>query len=224
MTEPRERSAPAEAGRCPWCGTAPDYVAYHDTEWGRPEACPRALWEKLVLDGFQAGLAWITILRKRAAFRRAFAGFEPEAIARWGEPEVDRLLADASIVRSRAKIESTIGNARAYLRIAGREGFDRFLWQFVDFRPLQNAPPQAEDIPAETPLSRALSKALRAEGFRFCGPVITYAFMQATGMVNDHLAGCPARAPCAAEAARLPWACRAEEGAGPGSAPRRPDA
>ncbi|MEM6943407.1 MAG: DNA-3-methyladenine glycosylase I [Pseudomonadota bacterium] len=192
--------------RCPWCGNAPDYVRYHDEEWGRPEADPRALWEKLVLDGFQAGLAWITILRKRENFRRAFEGFEPERIARWGEPEVERLLGDAGIVRSRAKVEATIGNARAWIEIQGREGFDRFLWQFVDFRPLQNAPEVIDEVPAQTAVSQAMSKALKAEGFRFCGPVITYAFMQATGIVNDHLASCPARAACEAEAADLPWA------------------
>ncbi|MEM7527322.1 MAG: DNA-3-methyladenine glycosylase I [Pseudomonadota bacterium] len=192
--------------RCPWCGNAPDYVRYHDDEWGRPEADPRALWEKLVLDGFQAGLAWITILRKRDNFRRAFERFEPERIARWGEPEVERLLGDPGIVRSRAKIEATIGNARAWIEIQGREGFDRFLWQFVDFQPLQNAPEVIEEVPAQTAVSQAMSKALKAEGFRFCGPVITYAFMQATGLVNDHLASCPARAACEAEAAELPWA------------------
>ena len=187
------------AGRCGWCGADPLYVAYHDTEWGRPEASSRALWEKLILDGFQAGLAWITILRKRDGFRRAFEGFDPVRIATWGEAEVARLLADPGIVRSRAKIEATIGNARAWERIEAREGFDRFLWQFVDGRPVQNRFAAMAEVPAETPASRAMSKALRAEGFRFCGPVIVYAFMQATGMVNDHLAGCPAHAACAAE-------------------------
>ncbi|MEM6677407.1 MAG: DNA-3-methyladenine glycosylase I [Pseudomonadota bacterium] len=192
------------AGRCGWCGTAPDYVAYHDEEWGRPELSSRALWEKLVLDGFQAGLAWITILRKRENFRNAFEGFDPERIARWGEADVDRLMSDAGIVRSRSKIAATIGNARAWCAIEEREGFDQFLWRFVDFRPVQNAPETLAEVHAETPLSREVSKALKAEGFRFCGPVITYAFLQATGLVNDHLAGCPARAACAAEAAALP--------------------
>ncbi|MEO1456110.1 MAG: DNA-3-methyladenine glycosylase I [Pseudomonadota bacterium] len=189
--------------RCDWCGEDPLYCAYHDDEWGRPEADPRALWEKLVLDGFQAGLAWITILRKRPAFREAFEGFEPERIARWGEAETERLLGNAGIVRSRAKIEASIGNARAYLRIHEREGFDRFLWQFVDFRPLQNAPERMADVPAQTPLSREASKALKAEGFKFCGPVIVYAFMQASGLVNDHLADCHKREACAAEGAAL---------------------
>jgi DNA-3-methyladenine glycosylase I len=191
------------AGRCGWCGTDPLYVAYHDEEWGRPETDARALWEKLVLDGFQAGLAWITILRKRENFRRAFEGFEPARVARWGEADVARLLGDAGIVRSRAKIEAAIGNARAWERIEEREGFAPFLWQFVDFRPRQNAWESDAEVPAETPESRAMSKALKAEGFRFCGPVIVYAFMQATGMVNDHVAGCPARGRCAAEGASV---------------------
>jgi DNA-3-methyladenine glycosylase I len=180
-------------GRCPWCGTDPLYVAYHDTEWGVPERESRALWEKLVLDGFQAGLSWITILRKRPAFRAAFAGFDPGIIAGWGEPEVARLMGDAGIVRSRAKIEATIGNARAFLRIDEREGFAPYLWSFVGGSPLQNAF-RAGEVPVSTPESVAMSKALRSEGFRFCGPVIVYAFMQATGMVNDHLVGCPRRA------------------------------
>ncbi|MEM7497766.1 MAG: DNA-3-methyladenine glycosylase I [Pseudomonadota bacterium] len=200
----QEATAGAD-GRCRWCGTAPDYLSYHDTEWGRPETDARALWEKLVLDGFQAGLAWITILRKRENFRRAFAGFEPAVIARWGEAEVAALLTDPGIVRSRAKIEATIGNARAWLAVEEDEGFDRFLWQFVDFAPFQNAPETDAEVPAETPVSREMSKALKARGFRFCGPVITYAFMQATGIVNDHVAGCPAREPCAAEGRLLDW-------------------
>ena len=181
-----------EGGRCPWCGTDPMYVAYHDDEWGVPERDPRALWEKLVLDGFQAGLAWITILRKRDGFRAAFQGFDPEVIAGWGEGEVARLLADPGIVRHRGKIEATIGNARAYLKIAEGEGFDQFLWKRVDGRPLQNHHVVPGTIPAATPLSEAISKDLGKAGFRFVGPTIVYAFMQATGMVNDHLVGCPA--------------------------------
>ena len=177
--------------RCPWCGQDPLYVAYHDQEWGVPERDPRALWEKLVLDGFQAGLSWITILRKRDAFRSAFAGFAPEVIAGWGEADVVRLLADAGIVRSRSKIEATIGNARAYLDIAAGEGFDRWLWRFVDGRPLQNRFRTPAQVPAETSLSNAVSRDLRRAGFRFAGPTIVYAFMQATGMVNDHLVTCP---------------------------------
>ncbi len=184
--------------RCPWCGTDPLYVAYHDTEWGVPEYDPRALWEKLILDGFQAGLSWITILRKREAFRTAFAGFHPETIASWGETEVTRLLADPGIVRHRGKIEGTIKSARAYLAVEGRSGFAPFLWEFVDGTPQQNSIATPRDIPAQTPVSQAMSKALKQAGFTFCGPTITYAFMQATGMVNDHLLTCPARARAAA--------------------------
>ncbi|MFA5538053.1 MAG: DNA-3-methyladenine glycosylase I [Gemmobacter sp.] len=177
--------------RCGWCGTDPLYVAYHDTEWGVPERDSRALWEKLILDGFQAGLAWITILRKREGFRSAFAGFDPHVIARWGESEVARLLADPGIVRHRGKIEATIGNAQAWERIEERQGFDRFLWDFTDGRPIRNRPATLQDVPTETDLSRRIARALKSEGFRFCGPTITYAFMQATGMVNDHLVTCP---------------------------------
>jgi len=194
----------AEHGaRCDWCGTDPVYVAYHDSEWGRPDTDGRALFEKLILDGFQAGLSWITILRKRDRFRAAFDGFDPARIARYGDADIARLLADPGIVRSRAKIEATIGNARAYLAIEEREGFARFLWQFYDFRPLQNAWERHEDVPAKTPVSEEMSKALKAEGFKFCGPVIVYAFAQACGLVNDHFVGCPARAACAAEAEGL---------------------
>jgi DNA-3-methyladenine glycosylase I len=184
--------------RCGWCGTDPLYVAYHDTEWGVPERDPRALWEKLVLDGFQAGLAWITILRKREGFRRAFAGFDPEVIAGWGEAEVARLLSDPGIVRHRGKIEATIGNARAFLAIEAGEGFAPFLWKHVDGVPLRNRFATLAEVPAETPASRAMSKDLSRGGFRFCGPTIVYAFMQATGMVNDHLVTCPRHAAVAA--------------------------
>ncbi|WP_339947867.1 DNA-3-methyladenine glycosylase I [uncultured Albimonas sp.] len=177
--------------RCPWCGTDPLYVAYHDTEWGVPERDGRALYEKLMLDGFQAGLAWITILRKRDAFRARFEGFEPHRLARWGEAEVTAALADAGIVRHRGKIEAAIGNARAWLDIEADQGFSRFLWDYVDGRPLQNDFASMGEVPAETPLSREVSKALKAKGFRFCGPTIVYAFMQATGLVNDHLTDCP---------------------------------
>ena len=176
--------------RCGWCGTDPLYVAYHDTEWGMPERDGRALWEKLILDGFQAGLAWITILRKRDAFRSAFAGFRPEVIANWGEPEVQRLLADPGIIRHRGKIEGTIKGAQAFLRIEEREGFSNFLWRYVDGHPLQPRPVSSADIPAQTELSARISKDLKKEGFTFCGPTIVYAFMQATGMVNDHVVGC----------------------------------
>ena len=180
--------------RCPWCGNDPLYVAYHDTEWGVPERDGRALWEKLVLDGFQAGLAWITILRKRENFRTAFAGFDPATVARWGEPEIARLLADAGIVRHRGKIEATIAGARAYLDIEEREGFSNFCWEFVDGAPIRNCFATQAEVPAETPLSHRFSKELKARGFRFCGPTIVYAWMEATGMVNDHLVTCPRHA------------------------------
>ncbi|MFT4150978.1 MAG: DNA-3-methyladenine glycosylase I [Paracoccaceae bacterium] len=176
--------------RCPWCGTDPLYVDYHDTEWGVPERDSRALYEKLMLDGFQAGLAWITILRKRDTFRAAFAGFHPEVIATWGEADVQRLLADPGIVRHRGKIEGAIAGARAWLRIEEREGFSPFLWKFVGDRPIVNHLRGMGDAMTETAQSRAMSKALKAEGFKFCGPTIVYAFMQATGMVNDHLVTC----------------------------------
>jgi DNA-3-methyladenine glycosylase I len=180
--------------RCAWCGTDPLYVHYHDTDWGLPERDPRALWEKLILDGFQAGLSWITILRKREAFRAAFQGFHPEIIATWGEADVTRLLANPGIVRHRGKIESTIRSAQSYLRIQQREGFSPWLWAFVGGAPIQNRFASMAEVPTETDISRAMSKALKREGFNFCGPVITYAFMQATGMVNDHMTHCPGHA------------------------------
>ncbi len=191
--------APERAAQpCAWCGNDPLYVDYHDREWGVPERDSRALYEKLILDGFQAGLAWITILRKRENFRRAFAGFQPEAIARWGEPEVARLLADPGIVRHRGKIEGAIKGARAWERIEAREGFSHFVWKFVEGRPIQNAFRSMSEVPTATPHSTALAKALKAEGFVFCGPVIVYAAMQAMGLVNDHMADCPRHAACAA--------------------------
>jgi len=177
--------------RCDWCGTDPLYVAYHDTQWGVPEYDSRALWEKLILDGFQAGLAWITILRKRDGFRAAFDGFDPNIIATWGEPEVARLLKDAGIVRHRGKIEATITNARAWLDIEATGGFEKFCWSYVDGAPLQNAVATMGDIPAATALSTQMSKDLKKAGFKFCGPTIVYAWMQACGLVNDHLVGCP---------------------------------
>jgi len=177
--------------RCGWVGSEEIYLAYHDTEWGVPEWDSRALWEKLILDGFQAGLSWITILKKRDNFRAAFAGFDPNVIATWGEAEVTRLLADPGIVRHRGKIEATIGNARAWQKIEAEQGFDRYLWAFIGGAPIQNRWSTLAEVPASTPLSEALSKDLKKRGFRFCGPTIVYAFMQAVGMVNDHLVGCP---------------------------------
>lgn len=180
--------------RCPWCGTEAIYRDYHDQEWGVPERDGRALWEKLILDGFQAGLSWITILKKRSAFRAAFQGFDPEVIADWGEEDVKRLLADPGIVRHRGKIEGTIVSARAYLEVEARTGFSDFLWQFQDGSVVQNRFVTMAEVPTQTPLSEAISKALRKEGFTYCGPTIVYAFMQACGMVNDHLLSCPAHA------------------------------
>ena len=167
------------------------YVAYHDHEWGRPERDPKRLFELLILESFQAGLAWITILRKREGFRAAFQGFDPETLASWGEPEVARLLQDPGIVRHRGKIEGTIRGAKAFLRIEAAQGFSPFLWSFVNGQPILNHPPAFPMSPAQTPQSQAMSKALKAEGFNFVGPTITYAFMQASGMVNDHLVTCP---------------------------------
>ncbi|MCW5698678.1 MAG: DNA-3-methyladenine glycosylase I [Rhodospirillales bacterium] len=180
-----------ERERCPWPGDNPLYVAYHDLEWGVPEHDDRALFEKLVLDSFQAGLAWITILRKRESFRRAFDGFKPETIAAYGEDDVARLMADAGIVRNRAKIEATIANARGWIEIMDREnGFATFIWSIVDGVPKINHWTALRDAPAHTAESQAMSKALRERGFRFVGPTVCYAFMQAIGMVNDHLVGC----------------------------------
>jgi DNA-3-methyladenine glycosylase I len=184
--------------RCPWPGTDPLYVAYHDEEWGVPERDDRALYEKLVLDGFQAGLSWITILRKRDAFRRAFDGFVPEKIARYSQKKVEALMRDEGIVRNRMKVEGAIQSARAWLKILEQgEGFAPYLWGFVDGRPIDNRYKTIKQIPAETELSLAISKDLKARGFKFCGPTIVYAFMQATGMVNDHLIDCPRHAACA---------------------------
>jgi DNA-3-methyladenine glycosylase I len=176
--------------RCPWPGADPLYVAYHDEEWGTPEYDDRALFEKLVLDAFQAGLSWITILRKRPAFRTAFDGFEPERIVRWNAAKKEALMLDPGIVRNRAKIEATVALARVYLDLAERKGFARHLWSFVDGRPIQNARKSLAEMPAETEVARAISKDLRARGGNFVGPTIVYAFMQATGMVNDHLVDC----------------------------------
>jgi DNA-3-methyladenine glycosylase I len=184
--------------RCDWAGPEEIYIQYHDEEWGVPEYDARALWEKLILDGFQAGLSWITILKKRENFRSAFAGFDPEVIAGWGEREVAQLLQDPGIIRHRGKIEATIGNARAYLRLAEREEFDQFLWKYVEGAPIQNRWRSMDEVPAYTPLSETLSKDLKKAGFRFCGPTIVYAAMQAMGLVNDHLVTCPRHAECAA--------------------------
>lgn len=186
--------------RCPWADPKdPLYTAYHDEEWGVPERDSRALWEKLVLDGFQAGLAWITILRKRDSLRAAFDGFDPEKVARYNEKKIGKLLLDSGIIRSRAKIEAAIGGARVYLDMAERgEDFSDYLWKYVDGRPIQNKWKSYRDAPTATPVSEAIAKDLKKRGFKFCGPVITYAFMQAVGMVNDHQTSCPCHKRCAA--------------------------
>jgi DNA-3-methyladenine glycosylase I len=176
--------------RCAWPGTDPLYVAYHDDEWGVPERDSQALFEKLLLDGFQAGLSWITILRKRDAFRAAFRGFDPEKIARFTAADRERLMNDPGIVRNRAKIDACISNAIAYLEIEAQQGFAPYLWNFVDGKPVQNTFRSMGEIPAETPLARTISKDLKQRGFKFVGPTIVYAFMQAVGMVNDHVVTC----------------------------------
>ena len=184
--------------RCPWPRQDPLYVAYHDTEWGVPERDDRALFEKLILDGFQAGLSWITILRKRENFRRAFDGFEPAKIARYTPKKIEKLMQDAGIVRNRMKIEGAVLSARAYLDAMEKgPGFSRLLWDFVDGRPKVNRFRSTSQVPAETPVSRAMSKELARRGFKFVGPSIVYAFMQATGMVNDHLVTCFCHEGCA---------------------------
>jgi DNA-3-methyladenine glycosylase I len=177
--------------RCGWCGEDPLYVAYHDAEWGVPVHDDRRLFEFLILEGAQAGLSWITILRKREAYRRAFAGFDAEKVARYGAREAKRLLADPGIVRNRLKIEAAIANARRFLEVQEAFGsFDAYVWRFVDGRPIVNRWKSLPQVPAATRESDALSRDLKARGFRFVGPTICYAHMQATGMVNDHLVGC----------------------------------
>jgi len=189
--------------RCPWPKQDPLYLAYHDEEWGVPEFDDRALFEKLVLDGFQAGLSWITILRKRDNFRRAFDDFEPEKIARYTPKKIERLMQDAGIVRNRAKIEGAVGSARAYLKIMeSGPGFSALLWDFLDGKPKLNTFRSIKQVPAETALSRQMSKELIGRGFKFVGPTIVYAFMQAVGMVNDHLVACHRHAACARLAKR----------------------
>ncbi|HUJ37559.1 MAG TPA: DNA-3-methyladenine glycosylase I [Hyphomicrobium sp.] len=183
--------------RCPWAGDDIEYRRYHDEEWGVPLTADGALFEKLVLEGFQAGLSWLTILRKRENFRRAFARFDAERIARFKKSDVERLMKDEGIIRNRAKIEATIDNAKAYAKLSGRTSLKEFLWGFLDNGPVQNRHKTMSDIPAETETSKRISKALKAEGFRFVGPTTVYAFMQSAGMVNDHLLSCHRYGPCA---------------------------
>lgn len=187
------------SSRCAWAGDDPLYVAYHDTEWGVPVRDPRLLFEFLLLEGAQAGLSWITVLRKRAHYRVAYDGFEPELIARWDDARRAALLADPGIIRNRAKVEAAVVNARAWLELQ-QGGIDpvAWLWSFVDGRPLQNAWRTLAEVPAVTSAAEAMSKALRARGFKFVGPTICYAFMQAVGMVNDHTVDCPRHAEIAA--------------------------
>jgi DNA-3-methyladenine glycosylase I len=190
--------------RCPWPKDDALYIAYHDEEWGVPEFDDRALYEKLMLDGFQAGLSWITILRKRDNFRRAFDGFVPEKIARYRPAKIERLMRDSGIVRNRAKIEGAVLSARAWLEIMEKgPGFSKMLWDFVGGQPKVNHYRRTSQIPAETAASRRVSKELAQRGFKFCGPTIVYAFMQATGMVNDHLITCHRHEPLAKLAGKV---------------------
>jgi DNA-3-methyladenine glycosylase I len=181
----------AEQKRCGWCLGSPLDERYHDTEWGAPQTGDQSLFEMLTLEGAQAGLSWRTILNKRENYRKAFDGFDPVRIARYRKARIDKLLTNAGIVRNRLKIESTVSNARAFLQVQeAHDGFATFLWQFVDGQPIQNRWRKLQDVPASTPVSDALSKELKRRGFRFVGTTICYAFMQATGMVNDHLVSC----------------------------------
>lgn len=186
------------AGRCPWAGTNDlEYIRYHDEEWGVPVKDDRLLFEKIILEGFQSGLSWLTILRKRDNFRRAFHGFEAQKIARYGAKDVARLMADAGIVRNRLKVEAAISNAQAFLNLTEHQSYASFLWAFVDGKPIVHQRTAMQDVPAETELSKRISKELKARGFRFVGPTTIYANMQSIGMVNDHLVTCHRHAACA---------------------------
>lgn len=181
-------------GRCEWAGNDPLYIEYHDTEWGVPVYDDRELWERLMLEGFQAGLAWITILRKRETFALAFEGWDPEVIANYGDEDIARLLADPGIIRNRLKVNGAVKNAKAYLAIRDSgESFSDLLWSFVGGSPIVNAPVTLGDVPAFTPEATAMSKDLKKRGFTFVGPTICYAFMQSAGLVDDHVVGCPAK-------------------------------
>jgi DNA-3-methyladenine glycosylase I len=184
--------------RCTWCGTDPIYVAYHDEEWGVEEHGDKELYEKLCLDGFQAGLSWIIVLKKRENFRNAFDNFEPEKIARYGKRQVNRLLKDTGIIRSKAKINGAIANAQAWLEImeAGKGSFDSFLWKHVQQKQIVKKWKTDSQVPASTPISEVMAKDLKKHNFKFVGPTICYAFMQAVGIVNDHVVGCPQRRKC----------------------------
>lgn len=176
--------------RCGWPDVDPLYVHYHDTDWGVPEYDSRALFEKLILDGFQAGLSWITILRKRDAFREVFDNFDAEIMVQYDEEKLNSLMQDARIVRNRSKITASVGNARVFLDIEESEGFDNYLWKYVDGVPLQNRWRDMNEVPVKTDIAEAIAKDLKKRGFKYCGPTIVYAFMEAVGMVNDHLVDC----------------------------------
>lgn len=194
---------PAEAAnlkpliRCPWAGSDPVYLAYHDEEWGVPKTSERALFEKLVLEGFQAGLAWITVLRKRQRFREVFDGFDAQKIARYGQEKIAALMDDPGIIRNRLKIEAAVANAQAFLKLQERQSFAEFLWDCVDGEAVQNRFAGMSEVPAQTPLSQKISRELKNRGFRFVGPTTVYAYMQAVGLVNDHLISCHRHAACA---------------------------
>ena len=184
---------------CPWCGQDPLYRQYHDTEWGVPVHADRTLFEFLILEGAQAGLSWLTVLRKRPHYRRLFADFDAEQVARFDAARVETLLQDPGIVRNRLKVQAAVSNAQAFLAVQEAFGsFDRYIWDFVDGRPIVNHFERLDQVPAVTPLAETLSRDLKRRGFRFVGPTIVYAHMQATGMVNDHLVDCPRHAACAA--------------------------
>ncbi len=187
-----------ELCRCPWAGSDPLYLRYHDEEWGVPKTRDIELFEKMILEGFQSGLSWITILRKREAFREAFDGFDAAKMAEYGDARIAGLLANAGIVRHRGKIEAAIANARAYLALAAKQSLAAFLWGFVNGEAIQNRFASMAEVPPQTPLSQTIAKELKRRGFRFTGPTTTYSLMQACGLVNDHLVSCHRYAPCAA--------------------------
>jgi DNA-3-methyladenine glycosylase I len=197
LRNPERRKPLVTVQRCSWVGTEPIYIAYHDDEWGVPNGDSRALFEKMVLEGFQSGLSWITILRKREHFRRVFDNFDAAKIARYGPEKVAALMADPGIIRNRLKVEATLDNARALLKLTEKQTLSSYLWDFVDGRPIQTRIVNHGDIPSQTPLSLAISKALKREGFRFVGPTTVYAMMQAVGMVNDHILACYRQEECA---------------------------
>ena len=186
-----------EIQRCWWCGDNELYQAYHDEEWGVPHANSLALFEKLNLEAFQSGLSWLTILKKRENFRKAFEGFDPQKIARFGAQDIERLMQNAGIVRNRLKIEATLANAKAYLKLSETIDFAHFMWSFIDGKPQIHTHTRMSDIPSETDTSKKIAKELKRRGFRFVGPTTIYAFMQSVGMVNDHIVTCCRHEPCA---------------------------